>query len=218
MRIRDNQLASFAKRRYPLLVLGKTRRGQSQNHSKKHGMIEYEKAEKTIRHQWSTLLVMHLPWTPGAPPTFGVFPLHGRVDTEHLALLAHSETVPVHTKTHQEPKSSGFTKKSSKNIGFWEVHSDLQTVLPLRKHRHRLCPHSWQCALAAYAWAFGFVQVPCHISEMMNHPIVGQRKVWDQGKRFGFLFPAKSWQTNPRKVSFSFIFSNGLAETQGKSA
>jgi hypothetical protein len=132
-------------------------------------MIEYEKAEKTIRHQWSTLLVMHLPWTPGAPPTFGVFPLHGRIDTEHLALLAHSETVPVPTKTHQEPKSSGFTKKSSKNIGFWEIHSDLQTVLPLRKHRHRLCPHSWQCALAAYAWAFGFVQVPCHISEMMNH-------------------------------------------------
>ena len=36
-----------------------------------------------------------------------------------------------------------------------------------------------------------------------GYPIVGQRKVWDQGKRFGFLFPAKSWQTNPRKVSFS---------------
>ena len=144
----------------------------------------------------------------------------------------HWQTVPVELRVDQKDARCGIIDLNhieplmgypilipyQWDTRFWsEIHADL-LVPPLRKHRHRLCPHSWQCALAAYAWALGFVQVPCHISEMMNHPIVGQRKVWDQGKRFGFLFPAKSWQTNPRKVSFSFIFSNGLAETQGKSA
>lgn len=84
----SQQIVPFKKRHKNLCVVGKTSCGQSQI-AKKSGMIEYSK-DKTIR-QWSTLCVTP---TPGAFPAFGIFPLHGRVDTQHLALANGSGRAP----------------------------------------------------------------------------------------------------------------------------